>query len=110
VVLAATNRPDALDPALHRPGRFDREVIVPLPNRADRQAILATHARGKNLEPDADLGQVAATPRILRCGPGQPGQRGRAERGPADRNVLAAGDFADAKDRVVLGTATAASR
>ena len=63
VVLAATNRPDALDPALRRPGRFDREVLVPLPSRADRQAILTAHARSKNLEPDVDLGQVAsATP------------------------------------------------
>jgi cell division protease FtsH len=60
VVLAATNRPDALDPALRRPGRFDREVIVPLPNRAERRAILASHARGKTLEPDADVDQVAA--------------------------------------------------
>jgi ATP-dependent Zn protease len=60
VVLAATNRPDALDPALRRPGRFDREVTVPLPNRAERAAILASHARGKNLGPDADLEQVAA--------------------------------------------------
>ena len=74
VILAATNRPDALDPALRRPGRFDREVIVPLPNRGDRQAILATHARGKDLEPDVDLGQVAAaTPDSWR-GPGQLGQ------------------------------------
>src|SRR5580658_6808387 len=54
VVLAATNRPDALDPALRRPGRFDREVIVPLPDRAERSAILASHARGKNLGEDAD--------------------------------------------------------
>src|SRR6266852_4508819 len=45
VVLAATNRPDALDPALRRPGRFDREVLVPLPNRPERSAILAAHAR-----------------------------------------------------------------
>ena len=49
VVLAATNRPDALDPALRRPGRFDREVTVPLPNRVERRAILASHARGKHL-------------------------------------------------------------
>ena len=44
VVLAATNRPDALDPALRRPGRFDREVVVPLPGRAERSAILAADA------------------------------------------------------------------
>jgi cell division protease FtsH len=60
VLLAATNRPEALDPALRRPGRFDREVIVPLPNRSERRAILGTHARGKNLEQDVDLDQTAA--------------------------------------------------
>ncbi|MFI8458543.1 ATP-dependent metallopeptidase FtsH/Yme1/Tma family protein [Kitasatospora sp. NPDC085464] len=53
VVLAATNRPDALDPALLRPGRFDRQVTVPLPNQAERSAILSVHVRGKTLAPDA---------------------------------------------------------
>src|SRR4029077_6079161 len=60
VVLAATNRPDALDPALRRPGRFARERAVALPDRAEGAAILAAHARGKDLGPDADLDQVAA--------------------------------------------------
>src|SRR6202007_2957720 len=60
VVLAATNRPDAPAPALRRPGRFAREVLIPLPNRADRHAILAAHARGKHLGPGVDLGQAAA--------------------------------------------------
>ena len=60
VVLAATNRPDALDPALRRPGRFDREVLVPLPDRAGRAAILASHARGKDLSPDTDFDEIAA--------------------------------------------------
>ena len=59
VVLAATNRPDVLDPALRRPGRFDREVSVPLPGRVERRAILASHSRGKRLGPDVDLEQVA---------------------------------------------------
>ncbi len=63
VVLAATNRPDALDPALLRPGRFDSQVTVPLPNQAERAAILAVHAQDKNLAPDVDLDAVAhATP------------------------------------------------
>src|SRR6202000_1658172 len=63
VVLAATNRPDALDPALRRPGRFDREVIVPLPNRTERRPILSSPARGKNLEQDVNFDQIAvATP------------------------------------------------
>ena len=63
VVLAATNRPETLDPALLRPGRFDRQVAVPLPNQAERAAILAVHATGKQFTPDVDLDRVArATP------------------------------------------------
>ncbi|MDQ1481222.1 MAG: cell division protease FtsH, partial [Actinomycetota bacterium] len=63
VVLAATNRPETLDPALLRPGRFDRQVEIPLPNLRERAAILAVHARGKNIGHDVDLDAVArATP------------------------------------------------
>jgi ATP-dependent metalloprotease FtsH len=59
-VMAATNRPDLLDPALIRPGRFDRRVTVSLPDRAGRQAILALHARLRPLAPDVDLAALAA--------------------------------------------------
>ena len=59
VVLAATNRPEVLDPALLRPGRFDRQVTIPLPNVSERAAILAVHSRGKQLAPDVDLKAVA---------------------------------------------------
>lgn len=59
IVMAATNRPDTLDPALVRPGRFDRQVTVTLPDRAGRRAILALHAEGKRLAPDVDLDVVA---------------------------------------------------
>src|SRR3954463_2479740 len=63
VVMAATNRPETLDPALLRPGRFDRQVVVPLPTQPERRAILAVHAQGKHLRPDVDLDVVArATP------------------------------------------------
>src|SRR6266550_8925298 len=55
VVLAATNRPEILDPALLRPGRFDRQVTIPLPNASERAAILAVHCRGKKLAPDVNL-------------------------------------------------------
>ena len=58
VVIAATNRPETLDPALLRPGRFDRTVEIPLPNLAERRAILAVHAAGKHLDPDVDLDAV----------------------------------------------------
>src|SRR6201993_2604476 len=59
VVLAATNRPEVLDPALLRPGRFDRQVEIPLPNQRERAAILAVHAVGKQLAPDVDLDAIA---------------------------------------------------
>jgi cell division protease FtsH len=60
IVLAATNRPDILDPALLRPGRFDRRVILDLPDRNDREAILKIHSEGKILEKNVDLTRVAA--------------------------------------------------
>jgi cell division protease FtsH len=59
VVIAATNRPEILDPALLRPGRFDRQVEIPLPNLRERVAILQVHAKGKALGPDVDLEVVA---------------------------------------------------
>ncbi|HEX3189970.1 MAG TPA: ATP-dependent metallopeptidase FtsH/Yme1/Tma family protein, partial [Streptosporangiaceae bacterium] len=59
VVLAATNRPEILDPALLRPGRFDRQVTIPLPNVSERAAILAVHCRGKKLAADVDLDAIA---------------------------------------------------
>jgi cell division protease FtsH len=60
VVIAATNRPDVLDSALLRPGRFDRRVLVDRPELASRKAILEVHARGKPLGDDADLAAIAA--------------------------------------------------
>jgi cell division protease FtsH len=59
IVLAATNRPDVLDPALLRPGRFDRQVTVPLPDRVGRKAILAVHCRPLRLAEDVDLETLA---------------------------------------------------
>jgi cell division protease FtsH len=105
VVLAATNRPDALDAALRRPGRFDREVLVPLPNRAERRAILAAHARGKHLEPGVDLGQVAAaTPGFSGADPAGLVNEAAVTAVRAGRTTLTGADFADARDRAVLGT------
>ncbi|MBC7234305.1 MAG: ATP-dependent metallopeptidase FtsH/Yme1/Tma family protein [Chloroflexi bacterium] len=59
IVLAATNRPDILDPALLRPGRFDRRVIIDRPDRRGREAILGVHVRGKPLGPDVDIPTLA---------------------------------------------------
>ena len=61
IVIAATNRPDILDPALLRPGRFDRQVTVGYPDVKGREEILKVHARNKPLGPDVDLHQIAAT-------------------------------------------------
>src|SRR5680860_133847 len=59
VIMAATNRPDVLDPALQRPGRFDRQIVVPLPTLAERIEILGVHTKGKPIGPDADLSTLA---------------------------------------------------
>jgi cell division protease FtsH len=61
IILAATNRPDVLDPALLRPGRFDRQVTVPLPDRNGREGILRLHSRQLQLAPDVDLATLART-------------------------------------------------
>ncbi|MDE3154844.1 MAG: ATP-dependent zinc metalloprotease FtsH, partial [Acidobacteriota bacterium] len=61
IVLAATNRPDVLDPALLRPGRFDRQITIPLPDRKGREGILKIHTRHLHLAPDVDLGVLSRT-------------------------------------------------
>ncbi len=104
VIVAATNRPDTLDPALLRPGRFDRQVLVPLPSLEERLEILQVHVRGKRLDDDVDLGVVAR---------GTPGMSGaelanlvneaalRAARRRAEE--IRAADFEAARDRVLMG-------
>jgi cell division protease FtsH len=104
IVIGATNRPDVLDPALLRPGRFDRRVAVQPPDRAGREAILKVHVRGVPLGPDVDLGRIAATT------PGMVGADlanlvNEAALLAARRNheVVSEADFTDALERIVLG-------
>lgn len=59
IVIAATNRRDILDPALMRPGRFDRQIVVGYPDVKGREAILKVHTKSKNVGPDVDLGTIA---------------------------------------------------
>ncbi len=104
VMIAATNRPDILDPALLRPGRFDRTVVVPLPELGEREAILAVHAKGKQIAADVDLNLIAR---------GTPGMSGAdlsnlvneaalfAVR--ADFDEIHAEHFDEARDRVLMG-------
>ena len=60
ILIAATNRPDILDPALLRPGRFDRQIVVDRPDRTGRKKILEVHAKGKPLDPIVELDTLAA--------------------------------------------------
>jgi cell division protease FtsH len=104
IVIGATNRPDVLDQALLRPGRFDRRVAVQPPDRAGREAILKVHVRGVPLGPDVDLSRIAATT------PGMVGADlanlvNEAALLAARRNhdVVTESDFTDALERIVLG-------
>jgi cell division protease FtsH len=104
VVLAATNRPEVLDPALLRPGRFDRQVIIPLPTLAERAAILAVHCRGKRLGPDVDLNVVArGTPGFSGADLANLANEAAINAVRDNREVLTADDFAVARDRILLG-------
>ncbi|MFE1456716.1 ATP-dependent zinc metalloprotease FtsH [Streptomyces sp. NPDC058735] len=104
VVLAATNRPETLDPALLRPGRFDRHVTVPLPNQAERAAILGVHARGKTLAPDVDWDAVArATPGFSGADLANLVNEAAINAVRAGGPVIDAKDLDDARDRLLLG-------
>jgi cell division protease FtsH len=104
VVLAATNRPEVLDPALLRPGRFDRQVIIPLPTLTERLAILQVHARGKQLAADADLEVVArGTPGFSGADLANLVNEAAIIAVRHNRVVLSAADFDEARDRIILG-------
>ncbi|HEX4447268.1 MAG TPA: ATP-dependent zinc metalloprotease FtsH [Polyangiaceae bacterium] len=104
IVIAATNRPDVLDPALLRPGRFDRRVTVDRPELAARKAILGVHTRDKPLGPDVDLGVVAALTAGF-SGADLANLANEAALGATRRkaDAIAANDFAAAYDKIVLG-------
>jgi cell division protease FtsH len=104
VVLAATNRPEILDPALLRPGRFDRQVTIPLPNVAERTAILAVHCRDKKLAPDVNLDTIArGTPGFSGADLANLTNEAAIFAVRASRDVLTAADFDAARDRIILG-------
>ena len=104
VVLAATNRPEILDPALLRPGRFDREVTIPLPNVTERAAILAVHCRDKKLAPDVNLDAIArGTPGFSGADLANLTNEAAIFAVRASRDVLTAADFDAARDRIILG-------
>jgi cell division protease FtsH len=104
VVMAATNRPDALDPALLRPGRFDRHVEIPLPNRAERTAILRVHVASRMLAPDVDLDAVArATPGFSGADLANLENEAAIVAVRDNRDTITAADLGEARDRILLG-------
>jgi cell division protease FtsH len=104
VVLAATNRPEVLDPALLRPGRFDRHVEIPLPNQKERAAILTVHAKGKPFEADVDFDVVArSTPGFSGADLANLVNEAAIFAVRAGRQTITAEDFSGARDRILLG-------
>jgi cell division protease FtsH len=104
IVLAATNRPDVLDPALMRPGRFDRRVVLDLPDMKDREAILKIHAEGKILAKGVDLHRVAMrTPGF--SGADLANLMNEAALTTARRNkkIIGQEELLDAAEKVILG-------
>jgi cell division protease FtsH len=104
VLIAATNRPEVLDPALLRPGRFDRQVVIPLPTQRERTAILKVHSQGKPLGPDVDLDVVArGTPGFSGADLANLVNEAAIFAVRAGREVITAVDFSEARDRILLG-------
>jgi cell division protease FtsH len=104
IVLGATNRPDVLDPALLRPGRFDRRVTVSPPDRTGREAILRVHTRGVPLAPDVDLGRIAAaTPGMVGADLANLVNEAALLAARRDHQLVEESDFTDALERIILG-------
>ncbi len=105
IVMAATNRPDVLDPALLRPGRFDRQVTVALPDRKGRFDILKVHVRGKPLGEDVNLEQLAkATIGFSGADIANLTNEAALTAARRSRKRITMSDFFDAFDRIILGT------
>jgi cell division protease FtsH len=110
VVIAATNRPESLDPALLRPGRFDRQVVVPLPNQNERAAILAVHSKGKKLAADVDLTVTArGTPGFSGADLANLINEAAINAIRDSRTMITAADLDAARDRILLGTREASN-
>ncbi len=106
IVLGATNRPEVLDPALLRPGRFDRRVVVSPPDRAGREAILKVHTRSVPLADDVDLGAIAAsTPGMVGADLANVANEAALLAAKRGHEKVARQDFTDALERIVLGAA-----
>ncbi|HPX62079.1 MAG TPA: ATP-dependent zinc metalloprotease FtsH [Deltaproteobacteria bacterium] len=104
ILIAATNRPDVLDPALLRPGRFDRQVVVPRPDVKGREMILGVHAKKLPLGPDVNLEVIAkGTPGFSGADLANVVNEAALLAARLDKSVVEAIDFDNAKDKVLMG-------
>jgi len=104
IVIAATNRPDILDPALMRPGRFDRRVVLDKPDMKGREAILKVHTRGKPLSSDVDLNVLArSTPGLAGAELETMVNEGAIMAARKNKKTIAMRDMEEALERVLLG-------
>ena len=107
IVIAATNRPDVLDPALLRPGRFDRQVVVPLPDVAAANRSSKVHMRKVPVAANVEPMVIARGTRVLRRGPGQPGERGGLFAARDNLREVTMDHFERAKDKIMMGASAA---
>jgi len=106
ILIAATNRPDVLDPALLRPGRFDREITVGLPDRKGREGILKIHSRGLRLAPSVNLGLMASsTTGFSGADLANLCNEAALIAARAGHDQISMQDFEEALDRIILGAA-----
>ncbi|MGA3113857.1 MAG: ATP-dependent zinc metalloprotease FtsH [Syntrophobacteraceae bacterium] len=104
ILIAATNRPDVLDPALLRPGRFDRQVVVPVPDIRGREGILKVHCAAKPLAPDVDIQTLAkGTPGFSGADLENLVNEAALLAARRNRDLIAMCDFEEAKDKVMMG-------
>ena len=105
IVIAATNRPDVLDPALLRPGRFDRQVVVPLPDIRGREAILKVHMRKVPLDDDVKPAYIArGTPGFSGADLANLVNEAALFAARANKRVVSMEEFEKAKDKIMMGT------
>ncbi|MGD9828562.1 MAG: ATP-dependent zinc metalloprotease FtsH [Hyphomicrobiaceae bacterium] len=104
IIIAATNRPDVLDPALLRPGRFDRQIVVPRPDIVGRERILRVHSRKTPLAPDVDLKVIArGTPGFSGADLANLVNEAALLAARRSKRIVTQSEFEDAKDKVMMG-------
>ena len=106
IIIAATNRPDVLDPALLRPGRFDRQVVIDLPDVKEREAILKIHSRKIHLDDTVDLSVIArATPGSSGADMANMVNEAALFAARKRKSLVGMSDFEEARDKVLMGVA-----